>query len=177
MHATEGEEMTMSSKITWKPGKGKTWREKLHQHHPNHGKIMPVPASMRKTCGTGTILIPCPRDVDTIMRSVRKGRLITVGQIRERLAKAAGADCACALTTGIFVRVAAEAAEEDACDGRTRITPYWRTVKDSGKLNEKCPGGVEAQAKRLLDEGFEIERNRRGQASRVKDFEKYLMTV
>ena len=122
----------------------------------------------------GTILIPRPRDVDTIMRSVRKGRLITVAQIRDRLAKAAGADCACPLTTGIFVRVAAEAAEEDARDGRVRITPYWRTVKDGGKLNGKYPGGVEAQAKRLRNEGFELECDRRGQPARVKDFERYL---
>lgn len=167
----------MSKTITWRPGQGKTWREKLDQHHPNHGKIMPVPLSMRKTCGTGTILIPRPRDVDTVMRSIRKGRLMTVAQLRERLARAAGADCACPLTTGIFVRVAAEAAEEDARDGRTRITPYWRTVKDGGKLNEKYPGGVEAQAKRLRAEGFEIECNRRDQPSRVKNFENYLMTV
>jgi hypothetical protein len=156
------EEIAMSGRITWRPGKGKTWRDKLYQHHPNHSKVMQVPPSMRKTCGTGTIVIPRPRDIDTIMRSVRKGRLITVAQIRERLAKAAGADCACPLTTGIFVRVAAEAAEEDARDGRTRITPYWRTVKDGGKLNEKFPGGVEAQADRLRGEGFEIERNARG---------------
>lgn len=167
----------MSTSITWRPGKGKTWREKLDQHHPNHGKIMPIPPSMRKKCGTGTILIPRPRDVDSIMRSVRKGRLITVTQIRERLAKAAGANCACPLTTGIFVRVAAEVAEEDARDGRTRITPYWRSVKDGGKLNEKYPGGVEAQAKRLRDEGFEVEDNRRGHPSRVKGFEAYLMTA
>jgi len=167
----------MTTKITWRPGKGKTWREKLDQHHPNHGKVMWVPPSMRKIYGTGTIVIPRPRDIETIMRSVRKGRLITVAQIRERLAKAAGADCACPLTTGIFVRVAAEAAEEDARDGRKRITPYWRTVKDGGKLNEKFPGGVETQAERLRREGFEIDCNARGQPSRIKDFEKYMMTA
>ena len=173
----DSEEMAMSGQTTWRPGKGKTWRDKLDQHHPNHGKIMHIPPSMRRTCGTGTIVIPRPRDIDTIMRSVRKGRLITVAQIRERLAKAAGVDCACPLTTGIFVRVAAEAAEEDARDGRTRITPYWRTVKDGGKLNEKFPGGVKAQANRLRSEGFEIERNARGQPSRVGEFEKYLVTT
>lgn len=167
----------MSSTIKWRPGKGKTWREKLDHHHPNHGKVMRVPPSMRKTCGEGSILIPRPRDVDMIMRSVRKGQLTTVAQVRQRLAKAAGADCACPLTTGMFVRVAAEAAEEDARDGRGRITPYWRTVKDGGKLNEKYPGGVEAHAKRLRDEGFQMECNARGQPSRVKDFDKYLVTV
>ncbi|MBI4718544.1 MAG: MGMT family protein [Planctomycetes bacterium] len=165
----------MSTARTWHPGKGGTWRAKLDQHHPNHGRVMPVPRSMRKAWGTGTILIPRPRDVDTIMRSVRKGRLITVAQIRQRLARAAGADGACPLTTGIFVRVVAEAAEEDARDGRRRITPYWRTVKDGGKLNEKYPGGAEAQARRLREEGFEIERNRRGQPARVKDYESYLV--
>jgi hypothetical protein len=163
----------MSAKITWRPARGKTWREKLDRVHPNHGRVMPIPASMRKTWGTGTILIPRPRDVDRIMRSVPRGRLITVSQIRERLAKAAGADLACPLTTGIFVRVVAEAAAEDGRAGRTRITPYWRTVKDGGKLNQKYPDGAEAHAARLRDEGFDIERDARGRPVRVLNERRY----
>jgi alkylated DNA nucleotide flippase Atl1 len=60
------------------------------------------------------------------------------------------------LTTGIFIRIAAEAAEEDARKGKTRITPYWRVVKDDGSLNPKFPGGVKRQAEKLRAEGHRI---------------------
>jgi alkylated DNA nucleotide flippase Atl1 len=75
--------------------------------------------------------------------------------------------------TGMFVGIAARAAEEMASEGKTNITPYWRTVKSGGELNEKYPGGAEAQAARLSQEGHAIEA--RGQKLRVKDFEKVLV--
>lgn len=158
------------SKITWRPAAGKSWRMKLKQDHPSHGKVVRVPPKMRKAFGSGTMLIPRPRDVDAIMRGVKKGKLITTSQIRERLARRAGADCACPLTTGIFVRVAAEAAEEDRRAGRVRITPYWRTVRDDGGLNEKFPGGAAAQAAKLRKEGFSIQPGKGKQPPKVRDF-------
>ena len=72
------------------------------------------------------------------------------------------ADVACPLLTGIFVRIAAEAAEEEAAAGKTRITPYWRVLKDDGSLNPKFPGGVERQEERLRDEGHHIDSPARG---------------
>ncbi len=158
------------SAIKWKNAAGKTWRTKLEQDHPSHGKVVRVPPKMRKAFGSGTMLIPRPRDVDAIMRSVKKGRLITTSEIRKRLARKAGADCACPLTTGIFIRIAAEAAEEDRRAGRARITPYWRTVRDDGGLNEKYPGGAAAQAAKLRKEGISIEAGRGKQPPKVRDF-------
>ena len=65
------------------------------------------------------------------------------------------------MTTGIFVRTVAEAAEEERREGKSKITPYWRTVKSDGSLNEKYPGGVAAQAARLREEGIEIDESRK----------------
>ena len=73
--------------------------------------------------------------------------------------------------------MAARAAEEDRAEGKTDITPYWRTIKEGGKLNEKYPGGVETQAERLMAEGHEIEPGRGKQPPKVKDFERVLMEV
>lgn len=78
--------------------------------------------------------------VDAIIRRVEKGKLVTITQLRERLAKDCNADSACAKVTGIFVRIVAETAEEDLKEGREEedeITPYWRVVKKDGSLNEK----------------------------------------
>jgi hypothetical protein len=159
----------------WKLPKGSTWKQKLEQEHPNHGKIVAIPAHMRKRFGSGTMLIPKPLDVDALMRKVRKGRLITASQIRDQVARQADADSACPMTTGIFILIAAEAAEEARRAGKKRITPYWRTIKDNGALNVKFPGEAKAQAAKLREEGFTITPAKGKQPPKVKDFEKYLM--
>ncbi len=132
-----------------------SWRDKLERRQ--EPKIVTIPPKMQKRFGRGKMLIPRPLDVDALIRKVPRGKLITQGQIRETLARASGADVACPLTTGIFVRIAAEAAAEEARAGKSRITPYWRVIRDDGKLLEKLPGGPAAQADQLASEGHAIE--------------------
>ena len=92
--------------------------------------------------GLGKMLIPVPLDVDALVRRVENGKLITDKQIRERLARNFHADLTCPLTTGIFIRIVAEAAEEDLINGREEIAPCWRVIKPDGSLMEKFPGGT-----------------------------------
>ncbi len=71
--------------------KAKTsWREKLHQSN-NLPLVEPIPVKMQRLWGPGTICVPAPLEVDEIMRSVPQGRLMTVNQIREVVAKRHGA--------------------------------------------------------------------------------------
>lgn len=144
-----------------------SWRAKLEK--PQEAKIVPVPPKMQKLHGTGTMLVPRPLDVDAVIREVPRRKLVTVNQIRARLARQYHADSSCPMVTGILIRIAAEAAEEDARAGRKRITPYWRVLREGGRCNEKHPGGIEAQAARLRAEGHVVE------AGRVKDFQKRLV--
>ena len=64
-----------------------------------------------------------------------------------------------------------------AAEGRTDFTPYWRTVKVGGTLNEKFPGGVVAQAGLLEVEGHTIILDKSGKPKKVKDFEQVLVEV
>jgi hypothetical protein len=155
----------------------KSWREKLETDgkRNNLPRVVEIDEGMSQRWGTGTVVIPDPMEVNEIMRSVPRGRLITINLIRERLAKKHGATIGCPITTGIFAGIAARAAEEDAAEGKTDITPYWRTLKVGGVLSDKFPGGVEAQATRLRAEGHTILPNRKGQPKKVKDFEKSLV--
>jgi alkylated DNA nucleotide flippase Atl1 len=121
-------------------------------------KVVAIPPKMQPRFGRGKMLIPSPLDVEALIRKTPRGKLITQTQIRERLAKAAGADCACPITTGIFVRIVAEAAAEDERSGKARVTPYWRVVRDDGALLEKLPGGPSMQAAQLEAEGHTIDR-------------------
>jgi hypothetical protein len=129
------------------------WREKLEKSQAP--KIVQIPQKMSRF-GNGTMLIPTPKLVDELMRTVPKGKLVTVGELRRKLAKDFGTDVTCPLTTGIFVRIAAEAAEEDRTNGKKRITAYWRVVKDDGRLNPKFPGGVAQQSSYLRAEGLSV---------------------
>ncbi len=74
----------------------------------------------------------------------------------------------CTLTTGIFVTIAANAAEETGNN-----VPYWRTIKNNGELNGKYPGEVKKQIELLEKEGHIIIKKRKKYY--VKDFEEKLI--
>jgi hypothetical protein len=132
----------------------KSWREKMD--NPNLPKLVAVPQRLQKRFGAGEMVLPSPHDVDAAIRAVRKGTVTTVSQLGETLARKYQVACACPLVMGMFVRIAAEAAAEDAAAGKSRITPYWRVLREDGSVNPKYPGGVEGQKERLRDEGYEV---------------------
>lgn len=152
----------------------KSWQEKLFDSK-DLPKVIDIDERMSKRWGSGTCIIPAPIEVDEIMKKIPKGKLITINRIRETLAQKHSATIGCPITTGIFAWIAAHAAEEMISEGKRRITPYWRTLKSDGALNEKYPGGVEAQSEKLKKEGFVIERPKSKKPPKVKDYEKYLV--
>jgi alkylated DNA nucleotide flippase Atl1 len=154
----------------------KSWQEKLADDK-DLPRVVEITDKMSKRWGTGTVVIPAPREVDEIMKKVPRGKLITINQIRAILAKKHGASIGCPITTGIFAWVAAHAAEEAAAEGKKDITPYWRTLKSDGELNEKYPGGIEAQVARLREEGYTILPGKGNKPPKVKDFERALVKV
>ena len=127
-------------------------------------------ASIEKYGGNRMYFAP-PIDYDTIMRKIPCGKLTTVGKIREYFAKRSGADFTEPITAGIFVSIVAWASHQRADDK----TPYWRTLKANGELNEKYPGGVALQKERLEAEGHTIvQKGRTNIRYYVKDYEKAL---
>jgi hypothetical protein len=154
----------------------KSWREKLADDKGNP-KVVEITGKMSTRWGTGTVVIPAPREVDEIMKQVPRCKLITINHIRAKLAKKHDASIGCPITTGIFAWIAAHAAEEGAAEGEQNITPYWRTLKSGGELNPKYPGGINAQAERLREEGHIIEPSKGKKPPKVKDFEKALVEL
>ena len=149
------------------PRRRKTWREKFEAR--KEPEIVDDPR------GRGKMLIPTPRLIDSLIRKVPRGRLVTVDRIRERLAEDFHVDLTCPLATGWFIRIVAEAAEEERKTGATDITPYWRVIRRDGSLIEKFPGGGRRQASLLRGEGHTIQRARN--TLRVKDYERSLITL
>jgi hypothetical protein len=68
----------------------KSWREKLMENK-DLPRVVEVNEKMSQRWGTGTVVIPAPREVDGIMKGVPAGQLITINKIREILAKRHGA--------------------------------------------------------------------------------------
>lgn len=154
--------------------KKKSWQEKLRDNK-DLPKIVTVTAKMAGRFGVkegDTIAIPSPLEVDELMKKVPEGMVTTINEIRQAVAKKHKASSGCPLTCGIFAWIAAWAAEEARKEGLADITPYWRTLKSGGFLNEKYPGGAEAQKIFLEKEGHKI--IKKGKKFLVENFEKKL---
>lgn len=112
---------------------------------------------------------------DAVMKRVPCGKVVTVPQVREHLARRAGADFTEPMTAGIFTSIAAWASHQR---GGSDETPYWRTLKAKGELNPKYPGGVDAQRAKLESEGHEIvQKGRKNIRYFVKDYESSLFDL
>ena len=64
----------------------KSWQEKLADDK-DLPRVVEITPEMSQRWGTGTVCIPAPREVNEIMRMVPRGKLITINQIREVVAR------------------------------------------------------------------------------------------
>ncbi len=105
-----------------------------------------------KKYGGSKMFFAPPSFYDELMKKVPKGKLITVGQMRDYLARKYKADFTDPMTAGIFVNIVAWASYQ-RCNN---IIPYWRTLKSDGELNVKYPEAIELQKHLLEEEGHII---------------------
>ena len=137
--------------------------------------------TIKKYGGTKMFFAP-PIFYDELMKKVPKGKLITVGQMRDYLAKQNNADFTeqnnadftDPMTAGIFVNIVAWASYQR----NENITPYWRTLKSDGELNVKYPEAIELQRRLLEEEGHTIiTKGTKNIKYYVKDFEDSLVEL
>ena len=127
-----------------------------------------------RTYGGSRMLLAPPLAYDALMRRVPAGKLTTVGELRAHLARESGADFTDPMTAGIFVSIAAWASFQRRQDP----TPYWRTLKAGGQLNDKYPGGALAQAQLLQAEGHAVVvRGRKHLRYYVENYEAFLFPL
>ena len=136
-------------------------------------QILTDEASIQKYGGSRMYFAP-PLAYDRIMKTIPYGKVITVGEMRDHLARVNGADFTDPITAGIFVSIAAWASFQRTGDE----TPYWRTLKAGGELNPKYPGGIDAQKEKLEAEGHTIiQKGRKNIRFYVKDYEKVMVLL
>ncbi|MFO7890871.1 MAG: MGMT family protein [bacterium] len=134
----------------------KTWQEKLEDnkglpkiisYQPNF-PCAPALKKMGATTGNSVVIAPASEIYD-LMEKVPEGKLLTSTEICKKLAVLHQAQYCCTLTTGIFISTVANASVE-----MNKDIPWWRTIKNTGELNEKYPGGSIEQKKLLEKEGY-----------------------
>lgn len=154
--------------------KTKSWVEKLHDSK-DLPKVVKITGKMSKRWGTGTVAIPAPIEVDALMKKVTLGKLITINEIRKAVAKKHKATIGCPITCGIFAWIAAWASEEEKAQGEKNTTPWWRTLKSDGSINQKYPGDIKMQKSLLEAEGHKVVK--KGKKYIVENYERSLVKV
>jgi hypothetical protein len=136
------------------PSKKKSWREKLNiERQPHIEKLLKDSGGLKK----GQImLIPTPKLVDAYIRQIPEGNFTDSATIRKDLAHEYHAEVTCPLTTGIFLRIAAEAAYEEYLNGTPlkKITPFWRAIDKNSSTAKKLSFGNDFLIEQQKKEGI-----------------------
>ncbi|MEO0082773.1 MAG: MGMT family protein [candidate division WOR-3 bacterium] len=146
---------------------------KLEKHKPCYNALH----KMGINEGERIVLVN-PSEIMPLMAKVPKGKVITIREICQKIAKNHKVKGCCTLTTGIFIMIIANAVQEAIAKKEKSMLakiPYWRTLKAEGFLNEKYPGGLESHKKLLESEGHNI--ISKGKKYQVVDFEKSLIRL
>ncbi len=121
----------------------KTWKQKL-----NSGQAAHVEVTTKPLAGIPIgvkMLIPTPLLVREYVESIPEGQTRTMEQMRAELASKFDALYTCPLTSGIFIRIVAEAALDDHRLGAplTEITPFWRVLDARSTAGKKLTCGTD----------------------------------
>ena len=132
----------------------KSWKQKLEGGKPPHVEVtdkpfIGIPAGVK-------LLISSPLEMRDFVSAIPKGKSLSVAELRKSLAKKHGAEDTCPLTTGIFLRIVAEAALDELEDGKPveKLTPFWRAVSPKDRIAKKIRCGPEEIARLRSLEGI-----------------------
>jgi alkylated DNA nucleotide flippase Atl1 len=119
--------------------------------------LVDIPAGQERRFGTGgKMLKPSLASVARAVAQVPRGTVMTITELRQKLAGARGAQTTCPfLTKRALMAIAGDSAA---------AAPYWRIVRPDGAMIDYFPGGAAAQARRLKAEA-------KGDASQTSAFD------
>lgn len=127
----------------------KSWTQKLNEQKQPHVKR--IDKAFADIPAESDMLIATPMMVDAYIRQIPSGKKVSLQTMRRDLAADNHAEYTCPVTSGIFLRIVAEAAFEQyqqtgAWEG---ITPFWRVVDPKSPLAKKLSFGVELLKERI----------------------------
>lgn len=117
----------------------KTWSEKYCECNAKGFEIKRVAKDMMGMKKGQSMLIPTPELVSEVIRKIPKGEVKDTPYLRRKLSERVGSEITCPITTGIFLRIAVEAAHEDFEAGcpMNELMPFWRVIGDKAPIIKK----------------------------------------
>jgi hypothetical protein len=123
--------------------KKKSWLDKLNENI--EPKIKRIEIDFADIPAGSTMFIATPKLIDQYIKEIGLGKRINTKTLRKDLALEHNADYTCPVTTGIFLRIVAEANYEKLQQGKRsdEITPFWRVIEPNSTLAKKLTFGQE----------------------------------
>jgi len=103
-----------------------------------------------------TMFIATPEIVEEYIRNILEGMETSLQQMRKDLAAEHNAEYCCPITSGIFLRIVAEAAYEEYRTGKPldEITPFWRMIDRKSPAAKKLTFGADLIKDQRAKEGL-----------------------
>ena len=121
----------------------KTWLDKLNEK--KEPKTKRIDIDFADIPAGSNMFIATPKLIDEYIQQIGIGKRIDIKTLRKDLAIEHNADYTCPVTTGIFLRIVAEANYEKLQNGKRveEITPFWRVIEPKSALAKKLTFGQE----------------------------------
>jgi hypothetical protein len=121
----------------------KSWLDKLNEN--KESKIKRIDIDFADIPSGSLMFIATPKIIDEYIKGIGVGKRIDIKTLRKDLAIEHNADYTCPVTTGIFLRIVAEANYEKFQQGKRleEITPFWRVIEPNSTLAKKLTFGQE----------------------------------
>ncbi|VAV91675.1 hypothetical protein MNBD_ALPHA06-1795 [hydrothermal vent metagenome] len=106
----------------------KSWAEKMQSD--KLPVVKPAPIDIAGMKAGQIMLVPTAKLIDAAVRAIPEGQSLSIPAFRTQLAKQHQAEVCCPITTGILLRIVAEAAFEnyEAGTDLADVTPVWRVL-------------------------------------------------
>jgi hypothetical protein len=119
----------------------KSWLDKLNEH--KEPKIKRIDIDFADIPSGSNMFIATPKIIDQYIQEIGFGKRVDAKTLRKDLAIEHNADYTCPLTTGIFLRIVAEANYEKLQQGKSieEITAFWRVIEPNSALSKKLTFG------------------------------------
>ena len=130
------------------------WNDKLHSEKTH--KIKHLDYRFVDIPEDSDMLVATPKIFEDYISRIPRGESRTIKDMRNDLAKAYVANYTCPVTTGMFVRIVAEAAYEKYLAGSDvdEITPFWRVIDEKSSIVKKLSFDYSFIREQRLREGI-----------------------
>ncbi|MCF2443973.1 hypothetical protein L0657_08405 [Dyadobacter sp. CY345] len=137
--------------------KKKSWLDKLNDK--KDPKIKRTEYDFADIPAGSNMFIATPQLIDQYIREIGFGKRIEIKNLRKDLALEHNADYTCPVTTGLFLRIVAEANYEKLQQGKSldEITPFWRAIEPNSALAKKLTFGQHFLIQQINSESESIE--------------------